>query len=122
MSAHLPGQSVSIQNDEWGTFCYTHHDVKATHRICSEADSFGAEYWNMCDQCWDERQKAIKAKNEDPEQWDSCRKCRKKVPRLSSYRDPGEGMHGPVYEACPDCVSKFWKRYQEECEMLDDDY
>ncbi len=122
MSAHLPGQSVSIQNDEWGTFCYTHHDVKATHRICSEADSFGAEYWNMCDQCWDERQKAIKAKNEDPEQWDSCRKCRKKVPRLSSYRDPDEGMHGPVYEACPDCVSKFWKRYQEECEMLDDDY
>ena len=122
MSAHLPGQSVSIQNDEWGTFCYTHHDVKATHRICSEADSFGAEYWNMCDQSWDERQKAIKAKNEDPEQWDSCRKCRKKVPRLSSYRDPDEGMHGPVYEACPDCVSKFWKRYQEECEMLDDDY
>ena len=122
MSAHLPGQSVSIQNDEWGTFCYTHHDVKATHRICSEADSFGAESWNMCDQCWDERQKAIKAKNEDPEQWDSCRKCRKKVPRLSSYRDPDEGMHGPVYEACPDCVSKFWKRYQEECEMLDDDY
>ncbi len=40
MSAHLPGQSVSIHDDEWGTFCYTHHDIKATHRICSEADSF----------------------------------------------------------------------------------
>ena len=64
MSAHLPGQSVSIHDDEWGTFCYTHHDIKATHRICSEADSFGAEYYNMCNQCWDERQAAIQAKKE----------------------------------------------------------
>lgn len=62
MSAHLPGQSVSIHDDEWGTFCYTHHDIKATHRICSEADSFGAEYYNMCDQCWNEHQAAIQAK------------------------------------------------------------
>ena len=67
MNAHLPRQSVSIQDDEWGTFCYTHHHIKATHRICSEADSFGAEYYNMCDECWDEYQAAIKAKLEDPE-------------------------------------------------------
>ena len=109
MSAHLPGQSVSIHDDEWGTFCYTHHDIKATHRICSEADSFGAEYYNMCDQCWDEHQTALKAKEEDPEQWESCTKCGKNVPHLTSYRDPDEGMCGPVYEACADCVSKFWK-------------
>ena len=64
MSAHLPGQSVSIHDDEWGTFCYIHNDIKATHRICSEADSFGAEYYNMCNQCWDERQAAIQAKKE----------------------------------------------------------
>ena len=121
MSAHLPGQSVSIHDDEWGTFCYTHHHIKATHRICSEADSFGAEYFNMCDHCWDERQDAIKAKEEDPEQWESCPKCRNLVPRLSTYRDPDEGMHGPVYEACRDCVSKFWKSFQDECEMFDDE-
>ena len=122
MSAHLPGQSVSIHDDEWGTFCYTHHDIKATHRICSEADSFGAEYYNMCDECWDEYQAAIKAKLEDPEQWESCPKCRNHVPRLTSYRDPDEGMCGPVYEACPDCVSKFWKSFEDECEMFDDEY
>mgnify|MGYP003560087988 FL=1 len=122
MNAHLPRQSVSIQDDEWGTFCYTHHHIKATHRICSEADSFGAEYYNMCDECWDEYQAAIKAKLEDPEQWESCPKCRNHVPRLTSYRDPDEGMCGPVYEACPDCVSKFWKSFEDECEMFDDEY
>ena len=122
MSAHLPGQSVSIHDDEWGTFCYTHNDIKATHRICSEADSFGAEYYNMCNQCWDERQAAIQAKKEDPEQWECCRKCGNHVPYLSSYRDPDEGMCGPVYEACTDCVSKFYKSYEDECEWLDDEY
>ena len=122
MNAHLPRQSVSIQDDEWGTFCYTHQHIKATHRICSEADSFGAEYYNMCDECWDEYQAAIKAKLEDPEQWESCPKCRNHVPRLTSYRDPDEGMCGPVYEACPDCVSKFWKSFEDECEMFDDEY
>lgn len=122
MNAHLPGQSVSVEDDEWGTKCNWHPEVVATHRICSESDSFGSEYANFCNDCWEERQLAIKAKEQDPEQWDSCRKCGENVPRLSSYRDPDEGMHGPVYEACPDCVSKFWKRYQEECELLDDDY
>lgn len=122
MSAHLPGQSVSIHDDEWGTFCYTHHDIKATHRICSEADSFGAEYYNMCDQCWNEHQAAIQAKKEDPVQWECCRKCGNHVPYLSSYRDPDEGMCGPVYEACPDCVSKFYQSYEDECEWLDDEY
>jgi hypothetical protein len=44
------------------------------------------------------------------------------VGNLSSYRDPDEGMCGPVYEACPDCVSKFYKSYEDECEWLDDEY
>ena len=120
MSAHLPGQSVSIQDDEWGTFCYTHLDIKATHRICSEADSFGAEYYNMCDECWDEYQAAINAKNEDPEQWECCSQCGKCVPHLTPYRDPDEGVHGPVYEACPDCVSKFHKHFEDEADYFDD--
>ena len=72
--------------------------------------------------CWNEHQAAIQAKKEDPEQWECCRKCGNHVPYLSSYRDPDEGMCGPVYEACPDCVSKFYQSYEDECEWLDDEY
>ena len=25
-------------------------------------------------------------------------------------------------EACPDCVSKFYQSYEDECEWLDDEY
>lgn len=122
MNAPLPGNMASVEDDEWGTFCYTHPDREAKHRMCVEADSFGAEYYNMCDECFNEHKAEIKAKQEDPTQWEHCRRCRNSVPRLSHYRDPDEGMHGPVYEACPDCVSKFWKNYNDYCDSMDDDY
>ncbi len=122
MYAPLPGKMTSVKDDEWGTFCYTHHDREAKHRICVEADSFGAEYFNMCDECFNDRKAQIKAKEEDPTQWDHCPRCKNSVPKLSYFRDPEEGMHGPVYEACPDCVSKFWKNWEAENYDDDDDY
>lgn len=123
--AHLPGQVVTIQQDEWGTTCETHPDREAVKRICSEADSFGAEYMNFCQECWDNYQQGLKEKEEDPEQWDTCTECKKKAPRLISYRDMDEGMHGPVYEHCGECHSKMNARIAEEDAMYDtyeDDY
>ena len=123
--AHVPGQVVTIQQDEWGTTCETHPDREAVKRICSEADSFGAEYMNFCQECWDNYQQGLKEKEEDPEQWDTCTECKKKAPRLISYRDMDEGMHGPVYEHCGECHSKMNARIAEEDAMYDtyeDDY
>lgn len=123
--AHVPGQVVTIQQDEWGTTCETHPDREAVKRICSEADSFGAEYMNFCQECWDNYQQGLKEKEEDPEQWDTCPECKKKAPRLISYRDMDEGMHGPVYEHCGECHSKMNARIAEEDAMYDtyeDDY
>ena len=123
--AHVPGQVVTIQQDEWGTTCETHPDREAVKRICSEADSFGAEYMNFCQECWDNYQQGLKEKEEDPEQWDTCPECKKKTPRLISYRDMDEGMHGPVYEHCGECHSKMNARIAEEDAMYDtyeDDY
>lgn len=120
--AHLPGQTMSVQEDEWGTDCENHSDRKAVKRICSEADSFGAEYMNFCQECWDNYQQGLKEKEEDPEQWDTCPECKKKAPRLISYRDMDEGMHGPVYEHCEECHSKMNARIaEEEAHYSDDD-
>lgn len=122
MYAPLPNHFVPISDDEWGTNCHDHPDRKAIKRICVEADSFGAEYSNMCQECLDEHNAYKQQKRDDPEQWDTCPRCKQLVPQLSSYRDPDEGSHGPVYHRCPDCVAKFWKRWEEENCCDDDDY
>lgn len=119
--AHVPGQVVALKDDAWGLNCETHSDRLAVKRICSEADSFGAEYMNFCQECWDEYQQGLEEKQADPEQWDTCTECKKKAPRLISYRDMDEGMHGPVYEHCEECHSKMNARIAEENAFYDDD-
>lgn len=119
--AHVPGQVVALKDDAWGTTCEEHPDVPAIKRICSEADSFGAEYMNFCEPCWSEYQQSLKEKEEDPEQWERCPECKKNAPRLISYRDMDEGMHGPVYEHCEECHSKMNARIAEEDAFYDND-
>ena len=119
--AHVPGQVVALKDDAWGLNCETHSDRLAVKRICSEADSFGEEYMNFCQECWDEYQQGLKEKEEDPEQWDTCSECGNKASRLISYRDIDEGMHGPVYEHCGDCHSKMNARIAEEEANYDND-
>lgn len=118
---YVTGQVVPVKDDVWGTTCDDHSDREAVKRICSEADSFGAEYMNFCQECWDDYQQGLKEKEEDPEQWDTCPECNTKAPRLISYRDMDEGMHGPVYEHCGDCHSKMNERIAEEDGFYDND-
>ena len=120
MAAHLPGQSVGVSDDEWGTKCYTHHDVDATHRICSESDSFGSEYVNLCEQCWDAHLAHKEKVKSDESLWETC-KCGNREPRMISYRDYEEGMHGSVYEHCSKCHAKMNARIAEEEAYYDDD-
>jgi hypothetical protein len=76
---------------------------------------------NFCQECWDNYQQGLKEKEEDPEQWDTCPECKKAAPRLISYRDMDEGMHGPVYEHCGECHSKMNARIAEEDAFYDND-
>lgn len=121
--ASLPGQFVGVDADEWGTKCYTHPERDATHRLCTESDSFGSEYENMCDECHEDYKKAKAAREEDPEQWETC-KCGNREPHLIHYRDMDEGMHGPVYEHCSVCHEKWNQRIADEYAFYDrdDDY
>jgi len=117
----LPGKTVSVEDDEWGKFCYMegHHERPAVRRLCVEADSFGAEFHNMCQECWDEHLQNKEDIKNDPEQWETC-KCGNREPSLISYRDMDEGMHGPVYEHCSKCHEKMNARIAEEEAYYDD--
>lgn len=118
---HVVGQFVPVSADDaWGDKCDHHPLVVAVKRICTEADSFGCEYSNLCQVCLDEREKALEAIKNDPSKWERC-KCGNSEPSLISYRDPDEGMSGPVYEHCSKCHEKwneYWARensyYEEE--------
>lgn len=116
----LPGQYVSLNDDEWGLMCYVHHDRPATKRICTESDSFGSEYHNMCDECNEEHIADKAAIDADPERWETC-KCGNREPRMIQYRDMDEGMHGPVYEHCSVCHEKWNQRIAEEEAFFDQD-
>lgn len=116
---HLPGQTVSVQDDGWGTKCDEHPEVDAVKRICTESDSFGSEYANLCQACVEEHEQAIKEKESDPSQWARC-KCGNEEPRLISYRDPDEGMHGPVYEHCSKCHEKMNAAIAKELEEAEE--
>lgn len=118
--AHLPGQSAFIENDEWGNKCYAHPEILAVKRICTESDSFGSEFINFCQTCWDEYQQAKEDKKNNPDEWETC-KCGNREPDLISYRDPDEGMHGPVYHHCSVCHEKWNQHLEREWAMDNDD-
>ena len=103
---------------------YEHTDYERAFTLGADGVQIATRFVTTEECDADERYKQayIQAKKEDPEHWECCRKCGNHVPYLSSYRDPDEGMCGPVYEACPDCVSKFYQSYEDECEWLDDEY
>lgn len=118
--ADLPGQSVGVKDDEWGTMCYAHHDIDATHRICTESDSFGSEYMNLCDVCWNEHLASKEKVKNDESLWETC-KCGNREPRMIQYRDYEEGMHGSVYEHCSVCHEKMNARIAEEEKYFSND-
>lgn len=120
MAAPLPGQSFSVKDDEWGTKCYTHHEVEATHRICTESDSFGSEFMNLCDECWNAHLAHKEKVKNDESLWETC-KCGNREPRMIQYRDYEEGMHGPVYEHCSKCHERMNARIAEEEAQYDED-
>lgn len=122
----LRGGIYSVKDDEWGNTCQFHPNIKAVIRICSESDSFGSEYYNLCAVCNTQRLYDEERKRNDPDRWEQCR-CGNREPHLITYRDPDEGMHGPVYEHCSKCHERMNDRIREELEYErqyadDDDY
>jgi hypothetical protein len=82
----------------------------ATKRLQGETDSFGAEFADLCDDCF----------QKERERWrDSsgiCDWCKEQVPRRLWTRDYDEGMHGSTYRVCRSCYDKQQKALEEEME------
>ena len=114
----LPGTVMSMPIDP-GTKCMgdnMHCDAPATIVMQGETDSFGCEYLHFCQACYDQGKAAMRAYREQPARCDWCHQMK---PNLSSRRDPDEGMAGPVYDVCPDCIKAENAKLQAE---LDDYY
>ncbi len=89
----LPGQLVKHQ----GGLCEDCGEP-STLTMVGETDSFGSEYIDLCQTCYD------KDSDKEPEE-DNCEWC-KKMAICSPVRDWEEGSNGPVYYVCSSCSQK----------------
>lgn len=110
----LPGEVKKITNSE-GSVCEeagcSHH---ATHKYCSESDSFGDEWTYLCETHLPDPN----AKNVS-----DCDQCHAEKVVVVPTRDPEE-IHGPVSYLCPDCLEEHRKHAQslmDDLSFLDDD-
>lgn len=102
-----------------GSMCDMHPDRAAVARIQGETDSFGCEYNDMCQSCLDAHRAYIKS----PEaRTGVCDWCKKHKTTLRNRRDLEEGMAGPVYRVCVECVTKEETSWVEELNSSLDRY
>lgn len=94
----LPGARHGVPD---GTMCDEHPDRLAVARVQGETDSFGAELYDMCDEC-------LRAHREEMSEPDigTCQWCKAENVALRPARDYEEGCHGPVYSVCASCQKR----------------
>lgn len=90
--------------------CDGHEGVSAVVRVQGETDSFGAEYSDMCQACYD----AYKARREEAKpEVQCCDFCDSVSDTVRPFRDPDEGSCGPVYLVCQPCRSQALAYYAD---------
>jgi len=110
----LPGSSHRV---EPGATCDNHDDRAAVACIQGETDSFGAEYMHLCADCLKEHKEEARKGVTGQCDW-----CSADDVRLFHKRDSDEGLHGPVYEVCQNCINKDNERAREELAWMDERY
>ena len=95
----LPG---SVHKLPVNATCDDHNDRPAVVRIQGETDSMGAEFIDMCQECYDEYKKHCEEHKNDTSECDVCGTDTVVFP----HRDPDEGSCGPVYNVCGPCIKK----------------
>lgn len=102
----LPGSSHFVPEN---AKCDIHTDRNAVANIQGETDSFGAEYILMCRECYEEYKEEAKKPHISTCDW-----CKAERVPVRPRRDYDEGMNGPVYYCCQDCIDKSNARMAEE--------
>ena len=80
--------------------CDEHPERSATIRIQGETDSFGAEFYDLCDECANALRAEIKGEREKPRRCDWCKTV---ATDTHPHRDFEEGSCGRVYDVCGAC-------------------
>lgn len=103
----LPGHIAELPI---ASMCDTHPDRISIIRIQGETDSFGAEYYDLCQEC-------LTAHRAVAPPAGKCDWCKKPADRLRSGRDYDEGMAGAVYLVCTPCLDRQTQRLEEEMDQ-----
>lgn len=115
----LPGSRHKVPD---GTVCDEHPEKLAVVRKQGETDSFGAELYDLCQECVDQEKARAEeaAKNPEPN-W--CDHCKAFIPEpVTATRDPEEGTCGPVYHLCTSHRKSLFDNFVPEYDGEDDYY
>ena len=116
----MPGSFHSFPD---GTVCDEHPDRPAVQRIQGETDSFGCEYFCVCQECLDAFRAERKAL-QGGSHLGPC-SCGASCVPLFARRDYDEGSAGPLYYKCRSCADKWDAAVRKEIEesgFYDNDY
>lgn len=116
----MPGQIRPLSKDDkhFCEDCTDGRSVPATHRITGEVDSFGAEFYYLCDKHTEEFKTARDNHVEEPR---TCPECGK-VAVLIEYRDIDEGSCAPLREHCDACHKRYYAQFEDDDYDDDQDY
>lgn len=101
----LPGYRTSPPTK---TMCDKHPDRSAVRRVQGETDSFGAEWYDLCQECTNE----IDAHRAEA-RCGTCEWCDAEATDLRPRRDYDEGACGRVYDVCGKCVRRELDYFNE---------
>lgn len=107
----------SVQETPLKAKCDEHPDRDAVKRIQGETDSFGCEYLDMCQECYQAH--IEESKNHDHS--GCCDWCKQHSDRLYAHRNIEEGNYGRVYQVCSPCIDKERQAWREEDDWDEDD-
>jgi hypothetical protein len=106
----MPG---SVHHLPEGATCDEHPLRRALKRVQGETDSFGCEYVDMCEECFN----AFRTyEAEERKRLKYCCWCKQEKMGVRPHRDMDEGMSGPLYDVCGDCITAENMRAAEELE------
>lgn len=96
----MPGSYHALPD---GSTCDQHPDRPAVKRVQGETDSFGCEYVDMCQECVDAHRAYREEELARPKY---CCWCKQTKVGVRKHRDLDEGMAGPLYDVCAECIHK----------------
>lgn len=105
----LPGHFCNLPT---GAKCDDHPERDAVRRVQGETDSFGCEYYDMCQECFDEYIRDAQSADYSGR----CDWCGKHTDHVIPHRDIEEGSCGRVYDVCKPCIDAERQRWEEEDE------